>query len=90
MSIFETKYRILPVYAKSSLKGFIVYFKLWWFPVWINAMLDEWVPAEEGDGGSVAINNRHAVFETLEEAKNFIRYRQTIVRKDDDGAIQSH
>lgn len=93
MKFFETKYRILPVYAENKQNGFIVYHRPWFFPfAWFNVLIDTFVKSQEAPNGEVMTNGGYAYFSTENEAKDYIRYRQNIitnetlqVRKDTEG-----
>lgn len=83
MNFFETKYRILPVYAGNKKNGFIVYFRPWFFPfTWFNVLMDVFVKSDESPEGEILTNNGYAHFNTEEEAKEYIRYRQNIITNE--------
>lgn len=84
--LFETKYRIMPVYRNSKCVGYVVYQKTAWIGQWTIVPLDILVTdVVKGDDGNnietehIESNNNPAYFKTEDEAKTFIEHIKTIL-----------
>lgn len=84
--LFETKYRIMPVYRNGKCVGFVVYHKTAILGTWTIVPLDILVTdvIKDADGNNIEndrieSDNNPAYFKTEDEAKTFIEHIKTIL-----------
>ena len=84
--LFETKYRIMPVYRNGKGVGFVVYQKNPFIGAWTIAPLDILVTdvIKDNEGKNIEterieINNNPAYFKTEDEARTFSEHIKTIL-----------
>ena len=84
--LFETKYRIMPVYRNGKGVGFVVYQKTAFIGAWTIVPLDILVTdvIKDNEGKNIEterieINNNPAYFKTEDEARAFIAHIKTIL-----------
>lgn len=69
--LFQTKYRIMPVYKKGEKCGVMVYSKPWYSPIFMNAVLDVLNEKDEAETAP-------AFFKSDKEAMDYIKSIKTI------------
>lgn len=84
--LFETKYRIMPVYRNGKCVGFVVYHKRAVLGTWDIVPLDILVTdvTKDADGNNIEIDridgeSNPAYFKTEDEANTFIEHIKTIL-----------